>query len=165
MVLYHRNGIPMNENEYLFAWSIYIAAALGLLLICFHLTAWMQRNLREVLRLSAAVLLFSPTLIEAKQTLLAPSIAIVALDVLKIGDHTSNALWNLKITALCVFILYLFWILLRYFWRSFNGSNLSRASKQQKQRNQRLQELNEPEPPACSLTPSNHRSRRVEPNL
>jgi len=147
----------MNEQEYLLAWSVYAAAALGLLLVCFRLSAWMWRPLRELLRLGVCVLLFTPTLIE--QGLLAPSLAVVALDVLKVGEHSASALRNLQLGALTGLTLYLLWTLLRLFWQNLFGTPASR----------RISEPEKPSPPTLTdkKPPALPASRfsRVEPHL
>ncbi len=72
----------MTEHDYLLAWSLYGAAALGCLLVWLRMTGWLWRWLREPLRVLVAVLLFSPTVVDAERELLAPAIAITALDLL-----------------------------------------------------------------------------------
>jgi len=153
----------MNEHEYLLAWSVYIGAALGCVLLCFRLTAWMWRYLREILRLGVCVLLFSPTTVEPGQGLLAPSLAIIALDLLNVGDHTASAIWNLKLCALITFVLYLLWLLLWHFGKSLSGTAASRASRQEKQRTRQLHYLHEPQEPLHS--PDDAPFGRVEPRL
>jgi len=147
----------MNEQEYLLAWSVYAAAALGLLLVCFRLTAWMWRPLRELLRLGVCVLLFTPALIE--QGRLAPSLAVVALDVLKVGEHSESALRNLQLGAVTALTLYLLWVLLRLFWQNLRTTPASRrASKPQKPSPPTLADKKPPALPAS-------RFPRVEPGL
>jgi len=160
--LFFMQVLAMNEPEYLLAWSCYIAAALGCLLIWLRLTAWMWRYLREVLRLAVLVLLFTPTLIEPSEKLFAPAIAIVALDLLKVGDHTASAIWNLQLYALIVFTLYLLWLLLRLFWKSLRAPTTHRASSQATQRAEQLRELQAHK--KAQQAPSS-RIRRIEPNL
>src|SRR5690606_3862218 len=70
----------MFENDYLLAWAIYAIAALGLLLVWVRITRWMWRWLREPLWLAVAILLFTPTLVDPARDMLAPAIAIAALD-------------------------------------------------------------------------------------
>jgi len=143
----------MNEHEYLLAWSVYLAAALGLLLVCFRLTAWMWRTLREVLRLAVCVLLFSPTMIEPPKELFSPALAIVALDgFFDMGDNSARALASLKLYAIIALALYLFWVLLRLGWHYLHHS-----------------ETPSPRQPKPALAPkkppANARLRRVEPRL
>ncbi|KXU39078.1 hypothetical protein AXE65_10220 [Ventosimonas gracilis] len=150
----------MNEQEYLLAWSVYIAAALGLLLVCFRLTAWMWRPLRELLRLGICVLLFTPALIE--QGLLAPSLAVVALDILKMGEHSESALRNLQLSAVVALALYLLWVFLRLFWHNLLTTSASpaspRASRPRKPSSPTLVDKKQPALPASRFS-------RIEPYL
>jgi len=150
----------MNEQEYLLAWSVYIAAALGLLLACFRLTAWMWQPLRELLRLGVCVLLFTPALIE--QGLLAPSLAVVALDILKMGEHSESALRNLQLSAMVALALYLLWVFLRLFWHNLRTTSASpasrRASRPRKPSRPRLDDNEQPDLPASRFS-------RIEPHL
>ena len=78
----------MTEQDYLLAWAAYALAALGCLLVWLKLTGWMWRWLREPLRVLVMVLLASPTVVDAERGLLAPSIAITAMDLLlKTGNN------------------------------------------------------------------------------
>lgn len=105
----------MIENDYLLAWALYICAALGLMLVWMRLTRWMWRWLREVLRLSAAVLLFTPTLVDPSRELLAPAVAIGALDLgFKMGDSLWRALADLSMYGLIVLVLYLIFVAARW---------------------------------------------------
>ena len=61
-------------------WALYGLAALGCLLFWFRVTRWMWRWLREPLRLIAAVLLFTPTIVDPAKELFAPAVAITAMD-------------------------------------------------------------------------------------
>jgi len=157
-------SVPMNEHEYQIAWSIYIAAALGLLLVWFRLTRRAWPALREVLRIAACVLLFSPTVIEPSQGLLAPSLAIVALDLLKVGDYSENALHSLQFYALISLVLYLPWMLLRHFWQGLRTGGTGQRSRRQAMRSRqparkaqsRSKERRKPPP---------GRFRRIEPEL
>ena len=64
--------MPMFESDYSLAWALYGLAALGCLLFWFRVTRWMWRWLREPLRLIAAVLLFTPTIVDPAKELFAP---------------------------------------------------------------------------------------------
>jgi hypothetical protein len=68
----------MNENDYQLAWSAYLIAAVGCLLVWLKLTSWMWRYLREPLRVLVLVLLFTPTIVDPGQELFAPAVAITA---------------------------------------------------------------------------------------
>ena len=105
----------MFENDYLLAWTIYAVAALGLLLVWVRMTRWMWRWLREPLWLAAAILLFTPTLVDPAREMLAPAIAIAALDVLfKVGDSVWRAAADLSMYGLIAFVVYLIFVALRW---------------------------------------------------
>lgn len=105
----------MTENDYLTAWGLYAVAALGCLLVWFKLTGWMWRYLREPLWVLAAVLLFTPTLVEKHQELYAPALAISALDLgLKVGSNVWQALSDLTMYGMFAFIAYLVFVAIRW---------------------------------------------------
>ena len=105
----------MTEQDYLLAWSVYAAAALGCLLVGWHITGWMWRWLREPLRVVIAVLLFTPTLVDPARDLYAPAIAITALDLLfKVGGNVWRAVTDLATFGMVAFVLYLLFAGLRW---------------------------------------------------
>lgn len=105
----------MNENDYLLAWALYGVAALGCLLVWCRLTRGLWRWLREPLRLLVAVLLFTPTMVDPSRELLAPAVAIVALDVaFNVGNNTVQAAADLVMYGLVVFILYGIFVAVRW---------------------------------------------------
>ncbi|MNJ64220.1 hypothetical protein D3C77_601640 [compost metagenome] len=105
----------MFENDYLLAWAIYAIAALGLLLVWMRMTRWMWRWLREPLWLAAAILLFTPTLVDPAREMLAPAIAIAALDVVfKVGDSAWRAAADVSLYGLIAFVAYLVFVALRW---------------------------------------------------
>ena len=117
----------MTENDYLYAWSVYAAAAVGCMLVWFRLTRWMWRYLREPLRVLVAVLLFSPTIVDPAKELFAPAIAVTALDVLfKVGDNAWRAVADLSTYGLAAFVVYLLFVALRWplerWWNGRRGS-------------------------------------------
>lgn len=105
----------MIENDYLLAWAIYASAALGLLLVWMRMTRGMWRWLREILRVAAAALLFTPTLVDPSRDLLAPAIAIGALDLgFQMGDSLWRALADLSMYGLIALVLYLIFAAVRW---------------------------------------------------
>ncbi|MGQ7957180.1 MFS transporter [Pseudomonas sp. SP16.1] len=105
----------MNENDYLLAWAAYGLAALGCLLVWLRLTGWMWRYVREPLRVLVAVLLFSPTIVDAERELFAPAIAITAMDLLlKVGNNAWRAVADLALYGLIAFALYLLFVAIRW---------------------------------------------------
>ncbi|MFZ3206025.1 MAG: MFS transporter, partial [Pseudomonas sp.] len=117
----------MTENDYLLAWGVYAIAALGCLLVWCRMTRWMWRYLREPLRVLAAVLLFSPTVVDpAKEEVLAPSIAITALDLLlNVGSGVWRAVADLAMYGLFAFALYVLFVAFRWplerWWKGRRG--------------------------------------------
>jgi len=105
----------MTEQDYLLAWTLYGAAAVGCLLVGWRITGWMWRPLGEALRVLIAVLLGTPTLVDPARELYAPAIAVTALDLLfKTGSNLWLAVTDLAIFALIGFSLYLLFVALRW---------------------------------------------------
>ncbi len=103
------------HNDYLLAWSLYLVAALGCLLVWFRATRWMWRGLREPLRLIVAVLLFTPTIVEPEKELFAPAVAITAMDMLlDVGNNAWRAVADLAVYGLIALVLYLLLVLVRW---------------------------------------------------
>lgn len=102
-------------NEYLLAWAAYGIAALGCLLVWFRITRAMWRWLREPLRLIAAVLLLTPTIVDPARELFAPAVAITALDLLfKVGTNAWRAVADLALYGLIAFALYAVFVAVRW---------------------------------------------------
>lgn len=96
------------ENDYSMAWAAYGIAALGCLLVWFRMTRPLWRWLREPLRLLVAVLLATPTIVDAERELFAPAIAITALDILlDVGNNAWRAVADLALYGFIAFALYL----------------------------------------------------------
>ena len=105
----------MIENDYLLAWSAYLIAALGCLLVWLRMTGWMWRYLREPLRVLVAVLLFSPTIVDPAKDAFAPAIAIAALDLLfQVGNNVWRAASDLTMYSLLALALYLVFVAVRW---------------------------------------------------
>ena len=105
----------MNENDYQLAWSAYLIAAFGCLLVWLKLTSWMWRYLREPLRVLVLVLLFTPTIVDPTQELFAPALAITAMDLLlDVGNNAWRAVADLSMYGLIAFALYLLFALIRW---------------------------------------------------
>lgn len=107
--------MEMFHNDYLLAWSVYLVAALGCLLVWFRFTGWMWRALREPLRLIVAVLLFTPTIVDPAKEQFAPAIAITAMDILlDVGNNAWRAVADLAFYGVIAFALYLLLVLVRW---------------------------------------------------
>ena len=125
----------MTENDYLLAWALYDVAGLGSLLECFQMTGCMWRWLREPLRLLVAVLLFTPTMVDPARELMAPAIAITALDLLfKVGNNALRALADLSMYGLLVFGAYLLFAALRWplerWWQKRRGAQAAARAEE-----------------------------------
>lgn len=125
----------MNEEEYLLAWAAYAVAALGCMLVWLRMTGWIWRWLREPLRLLVAVLLFTPTMVDPARELMAPAIAITALDLLfKVGNNALRALADLSMYGLLVFGAYLLFAALRWplerWWQKRRGAQAAASAKE-----------------------------------
>ncbi|MCW3150740.1 MFS transporter [Stutzerimonas stutzeri] len=105
----------MLDTDYSLAWAVYGVAALGCLLVWFRATRWMWRWLREPLRLVAAVLLLTPTIVDPAKELFAPAVAITAMDLLlKVGNNAWRAVADLALYGLIAFVLYLLLVAVRW---------------------------------------------------
>ncbi len=105
----------MFDSDYSLAWALYGIAALGCLLFWFRVTRWMWRWLRESLRLAAAVLLFTPTIVDPAKELFAPAVAITAMDILfQVGNNAWRAVADLALYGLIAFALYLMLVAIRW---------------------------------------------------
>ena len=105
----------MFDSDYSLAWAVYGLAALGCLLVWFRATRWMWRWLREPLRLIAAVLLFTPTIVDPVEELFAPAVAITAMDLaFKVGNNAWRAVADLALFGLIAFGLYLLLVVVRW---------------------------------------------------
>ncbi|MFA0995046.1 MULTISPECIES: MFS transporter [Pseudomonas syringae group] len=105
----------MTENDYLIAWSVYAFAALGCLLVWFLMTRWMWRYLKEPLRVAVAVLLFTPTMVDPVKDLMAPAVAVSALDLMfKVGSNVWTAVSDLAMYGMFAFGAYLLFVLIRW---------------------------------------------------
>jgi hypothetical protein len=117
----------MIENDYLLAWSGYLIAAVGCLLVWFRITRWMWRYLREPLRVLGTVVLFSPTIVDPAKDAFAPAIAITALDlVFQVGNNVWRAVADLAMYSLIALTLYLLFVGVRWplqrWWKARNGA-------------------------------------------
>jgi len=107
--------MPMFDSDYSLAWTLYGIAALGCLLFWFRVTRWMWRWVREPLRLLAAVLLFTPTIVDPAKELFAPAVAITAMDLaFKVGNNAWRAVADLAMYGLIAFGLYLLLMAIRW---------------------------------------------------
>ncbi|MFC3607048.1 MFS transporter [Stutzerimonas tarimensis] len=103
------------ENDYALAWSLYLLGALLGLTVWFKMTGWMWRWLREPLQVLMAVLLFTPTLVDPERNLMAPALAIVALDlVFGVGQELWRAVSDLVLYALVGLALYAVLVIARW---------------------------------------------------
>jgi hypothetical protein len=107
--------MPMFDSDYSLAWTLYGIAALGCLLFWFRVTRWMWRWVREPLRLLAAVLLFTPTIVDPAKELFAPAVAITAMDLaFGVGNNAWRDVADLAMYGLIAFGLYLLLVAIRW---------------------------------------------------
>ena len=109
----------MNESDYLLAWSIYAAAALGCFLVFWWSTGWLWQWLREPLRVLVLVLLVTPTVVDAGRELLAPAIAVLSMDLLfKISGSSVRAIADLVMFGVMGAVAYTIFVIARWLiWR------------------------------------------------
>ncbi len=134
----------MTENDYQLAWGIYAVSALGCLLAWFYFTGWMWRYLREPLRVIAAVVLFTPTVVDPTRDFYAPAIAMTVMDLLfKVSNDAWRSVTDLVMYGALVFAVYLVFVVARWL--------LTRNKSSAKSTGYNRDEA-EPEPPESSLT-------------
>ena len=158
----------MIESDYLLAWSAYGVAALGCLLVWFRLTRWMWRYLREPLRLLVAVLLLSPTIVDPAKELLAPAVAVAALDLLfKVGNNALRAVADLAMYGLMAFALYLLFVAFRWpierWWKRRGAAPAAREEDERTLRERMEQDAGEQT--ARRRDAGGERRLRIEPRL
>lgn len=108
-------GHGMISNEYELAWVLYGVAALGCFWVWTFFTRWMWRYLREPLWLAAAVILFSPTLVDPNGTAWVPSLAMAAMDIaFKVNNDAWRALADIMLYGTVAFALYLVFAVVRF---------------------------------------------------
>ena len=150
-------------NDYLLAWTAYGIAALGCLLVWFRITRPMWRWLREPLRLIAAVLLLTPTIVDPARELFAPAVAITALDMLfKVGNNAWRAVADLALYGLIAFALYAGFVALR--WPIERKLKLRRAASETSEDPRTLRERLE-EGDDDDYRPASRYQTRTEPRL
>ena len=98
-------------EEYLLGWFFYLAAVMGLLTVFWRITQAKPTyfHLRQLLRLSIAVLLLTPYFVDTNTHYLAPAWAVAGLDVLfsDIGSfwRSGGPLLLIWCTAIALYIL------------------------------------------------------------
>ncbi|HZJ94608.1 MAG TPA: MFS transporter [Thiopseudomonas sp.] len=123
----------MTENDYQLAWAIYIAAALGCLWVWFYFTGWMWRYLREPLRVIAAVLLFTPTVIDPARGLYTPALAMTSMDLLfTVGHDAWRSVADLVVYGGIAVALYFVFVVLRWLlWRNKATAKVEQQAAQE----------------------------------
>ncbi len=123
----------MTENDYQLAWGVYAVSALSCLWVWFYFTSWMWRYLREPLRVIAAVVLFTPTVVDPARDFYAPAIAITVMDLLfKVSNDAWRSVADLVMYGAMLFAVYLVFVLVRWLLmrnkRSANNAAHHRAA-------------------------------------
>lgn len=152
-------------DEYLLAWAVYAASALGCLLVWLRMTRPLWRWLREPLRLLVAVLLLTPTIVDPARELFAPAVAITALDMLfGVGKNAWRAVADLALYGLVAFGIYIVLALVRWpIERSLRKRREARAANSDPRT---LRERLEDEDDEFESYPSaGRRPMRTEPRL
>ena len=120
----------MTENDYQLAWGIYAISAVGCLLAWFYFTGWMWRYLREPLRVIAAVILFTPTVVDPARDFYAPAIAMTVMDLLfKVSNDAWRSVADLVMYGGMLFIVYFVFVLLRWLFTRNKSSTKTAAQK------------------------------------
>ena len=120
----------MTENDYQLAWGIYAISAVGCLLAWFYFTGWMWRYLREPLRVIAAVILFTPTVVDPARDFYAPAIAMTVMDLLfKVSNDAWRSVADLVMYGGMLFIVYFVFVLLRWLFTRNKSSTKTATQK------------------------------------
>lgn len=119
------------QQDYLLAWSAYGIAAFVGLMVWFKMTSWISwRWLREPLRLLVAILLFVPSPVLMDEPIYAPSIAMLALDILfKSSANLWRAVADLSMYGAIAFIIYFALAFVRFLWELWRGKPEPKPSK------------------------------------
>ncbi|NIB44431.1 hypothetical protein HBA55_32885 [Pseudomaricurvus alkylphenolicus] len=81
----------MNTESLTLAWGAYLAGALGLMIVWWHMTAAVKRDwLRPLLRVFMAALLLCPYSIGEDYTQMAPAILMVLMETIFEGGEAFN---------------------------------------------------------------------------
>ncbi|MEX0942158.1 MAG: hypothetical protein WD002_06380 [Pseudomonadales bacterium] len=76
-------------NEYMIAWTLYLAAGVGCCLVWWRLTRFIgSRGLREILRGLLIVLIFTPWYAGESPEFYAPAIVVLLMDLLLEGARS-----------------------------------------------------------------------------
>ncbi|MCK9238081.1 MAG: MFS transporter [Thiopseudomonas sp.] len=144
-------------TEYEIAWGLYLLAALGCFWVWTFFTGWMWRYLREPLWVIAAVVLFTPTLADPSGSNYVPAFAMAAMDILfKVNNDAWRALADLTLIGAAAFVVYLFFVLLRWLLLR-NRPNKAESVKNTEKDSKRAQKENS--------APVSARKVPVEPTL
>ena len=105
-----------STEEYIFGWFFYLSAITGLLLILWRVTRGMLYwpHTRRLLRLSIAILLLTPYVVDKGSDYFAPAWAMASLDILFSGI---NAFWRAGgplLVVWCAAILFYFLLTVAY---------------------------------------------------
>ena len=139
------------------------ASRAGLPVVLVPVTRWMWRWLREPLRLIAAVLLFTPTIVDPAKELFAPAVAITAMDLaFKVGNNARRAVADLAMYGLIAFALYLLLVAIRWpLERRYGRRDEAVADEDPRTLRERMEDEHDDEP---DYTPSRGRMR-TEPRI
>lgn len=144
-------GSSMISNEYELAWLVYGVAALGCFWAWTFFTRWMWRYLRELLWLGAAVVLFSPTLVNPGESAMVPSFIKLAMDLaFKMNDDLWRALADLTLYGTMAFTCYVIFaiarLLLEIYWLNPRRNAAKQHAEQAEQRAEPKATAAEPAP-------------------
>lgn len=77
------------EDQYIVAWTVYVAAGVGWCLVWWRLTGFIgSRGVREILRGLAIVLIFTPWYAGESPEFYAPAIVVLLLDLMLEGARS-----------------------------------------------------------------------------
>ena len=107
----------LTETDYLMAWSVYLLAAVVLMLTVWRLSRPWWGWLRDLLRLATAVVLLLPAAVDDSGTHLAPAVFLAAFEFLSSADGGAGPLLGVRLLLITLFAVSGAWILrLLWFW-------------------------------------------------
>lgn len=129
----------MDQQDYFILWSVYLCAALILLLASVFFTNFLWRFLKEPIVIIIAILLFYPILIDPDKNQYAPAIAVMAMDFLMhVGDHqiaiANDLFYKIEIVLIAYFVFAIFirWpveVVVRKWWSNHRKKEQQESSQ------------------------------------
>ena len=102
-------------TDYIMAWSIYLLAALAVMVVFWRLTTNVWAWLRDALRVIVAVVVITPASVDGTQEHLAPAVFVVVYELLTAPEGGLGPLVGVRMLLVAGFSVLAAW-LLRFLW-------------------------------------------------